>query len=69
MVHYAVDSTNYARNEAMKRLDILAERVRVELSSLNSKLETFNSQMLSIVISEFNFVKNKVFEILQESFI
>ena len=48
----------------MKRLDILSDRVKHELNSLNSKLKDFNEEMMSIVISEYNFVKNKVYEIM-----
>lgn len=52
----------------MKRLDILAEKVRVEMHSLNSKLEIFSSQMMTVVVQEFNFVKTKVYEMLEETF-
>jgi hypothetical protein len=45
----------------MKRLEILADRVRLELDALNNKLSGFNAQMMSIVMQEFNFVKSKVY--------
>jgi len=45
----------------MKRLEILADRVRFELDALNNKLSGFNAQMMSIVMQEFNFVKSKVY--------
>lgn len=57
-----------ARVETAQRLEGLALKVKTEINNLNYKLEMFNSQMLSIVTQEYNEIKERIYQVIEESF-
>lgn len=42
--------------------------MKTEINNLNYKLEMFNSQMLSIVTQEYNEIKERIYQVIEESF-
>lgn len=46
----------------------LAQKVKNEINNLNYKLEMFNSQLLSVVSQEYNEIKERIYQVIEETF-
>jgi hypothetical protein len=57
-----------ARVETGQRLEGLAQKVKNEINNLNYKLEMFNSQMISVVTQEYNEIKERIYQVVEETF-
>jgi len=57
-----------ARVETAQRLEGLAQKVKNEINNLNYKLEMFNSQMISVVTQEYNEIKERIYQVVEETF-
>ena len=57
-----------ARVETAQRLEGLANKVKTEINNLNYKIEMFNSQMLTVVTQEYNHIKERIYQCVEETF-
>ena len=57
-----------ARVETAQRLEGLAQKVKNEINNLNYKLEMFNSSMISVVTQEYNEIKERIYQVVEETF-
>lgn len=57
-----------ARVETAQRLEGLASKVKNEINNLNYKLEMFNSQMVGVVSQEYNEIKERIYQVIEETF-
>lgn len=49
-------------------MDGLGQKVQNEINNLNYKLEMFNSQLLSVVSQEYNQIKERIYQVIEETF-
>jgi hypothetical protein len=62
------NSFESARVETAQRLEGLSTKVKTEINNLNYKIEMFNSQMLTVVTQEYNHIKERIFQCVEETF-
>ena len=62
------NSFESARVETAQRLEGLASKVQAAMNNLNYKLEMFNSEMVSVVTEQYNVIKEKIYQVVEETF-
>lgn len=54
--------------ESLQRLERLSNKVQTQINTLNSKLQSFSSELLRVVSLNFNQTKEKIHYIVEEAF-
>lgn len=64
----SVSSFESARLESSQCLENLSGKIRKELSSVNYRIEAFNSKMSKVISNEFKSLREKVLRVVDEAF-
>jgi hypothetical protein len=62
------NSFESARVESTQCLESLSTKIRRELSTIHTKIDTFNARMAAVLASEFRAVREKVQQVLETAF-